>query len=83
MDPDIGNIALAIPGRGSDADSFRPLSRVDVGSISISDGHSALLTQDGGAILTPDGFILGIIDGSLVLMEHKPATPEIGGAADV
>jgi hypothetical protein len=63
--------------------SFRPLSRVDIESISIPEGHSALLTQDGGAILMPDGFILGLVDGSLVLMEHKAATPEIGVAANV
>jgi hypothetical protein len=60
----------------------RPLSRVDIKSISIPEGHSALLTQDGGAILMPDGFILGIVDGSLVLMEHKAAN-KIGVAANV
>jgi len=63
--------------------SARPMSRVDVESISIPEGHSALLTQDGGAILLPDGFILGIVDGSLVLMECKAATPDEGAAANV
>jgi hypothetical protein len=97
MDPITSNIALAVQTRGSteleptlpaapphNGDvPVRSLSRVDIESISIPEGHSALLTQDGGAILMPDGFILGIVDGSLVLMEHKAATPEIGVAANV
>jgi hypothetical protein len=80
MDPNITSPA-APPHNG--AVPARPLSRVDIESISIPEGHSALLTQDGGAILMPDGFILGIVDGSLVLMEHKAASPEIGDAGNV
>ena len=37
-------------------------------SIFIPNGYSALLTEDGRGLLTPEGYVLAIIDGSLVFV---------------
>ncbi len=53
---------------GSNLGLPSPWSSVGMESISVPDEHSALSTEDGRALLTPDGFVLAIVDGSLVFV---------------
>jgi hypothetical protein len=43
-------------------------SSVGVDSISIPNGYSALLTEDGRGLLPPDGYVLAIVDSCLVFI---------------
>ena len=57
--------------RNSNANYLAPVSSwssIGIESIFIPNGYSALLTEDGRGLLTPEGYVLAITDGSLVFV---------------
>jgi hypothetical protein len=62
--------------KSSDLAPVNSWSGVGVESIFIPNGYSALLTEDGRGLLTPDGYVLAMADGSAVfvpLAEREPS----------